>query len=666
MMYKRTCLFLFLLAITTACTGQGAADLIINRHKQFLINTTPLNRSEIDTIINQYDPTLARWKNINYTLNDLSGWQITNHLVFVKYLGLFWTMQPNQAQRQGVLKIIIGALDEWYRCKFKNPNWWHNEIGTPQLMRDIIVLLRPVLTKNQLHNYLEIVNQYQMKGTGANLIWSADIALFYGLFTENDTLVQKATDLIQNEIRIGNGDGLKPDYSFHQHGARLQMYQYGKVFLIDNIRLAWELRETQWKYPSEKIDLLSSMLLLGWQWMARGVNTIPETMDRSCSRPDALKEPDIRKYISYFMEMCPANKPGFAHLKANQEGKGYSLTGFRTYPFSDITTYHQRKYSFFLKTISSRTLPTESINFENLKGRLLNSGETYFIRRGNEYFNLMPIWDWEKLPGITAFKGSDRISRKDFSGSLSDGVSGFSTMKYKMVAKDTAQFLSCNKSWFVTKNLMICLLGDIEISGITEAYTVLNQTRLTESIYTDKGLLPDGAYLKLNNRFIYHGGFAYMPLYNSEMSLYADTLSGSWFNINHSYSKDKILEKVFIPSINHSKKDKVGGYAVYYSEKKRGLNRKIRKPSFEIIANNEGCQAILYKDGTMMSVFFEPTSLVFNKGVLEVDQPCLVLYKKGHLFMSDPSHQGLEVNVKFNEAVYTAFLLKDGATKQIF
>jgi|GEM_PF-5264917 len=43
------------------------------------------------------------------------------------------------------------------------------------------------------------------------------------------------------------------------------MYQYGTSFLLNNIRLAWELRGTEWQYEEAKIDLLVGMLLNGWQ-----------------------------------------------------------------------------------------------------------------------------------------------------------------------------------------------------------------------------------------------------------------------------------------------------------------------------------------------------------------------------------------------------------------
>jgi len=63
--------------------------------------------------------------------------------------------------------------------------------------------------------------------------------------------------------------------------------------------------------------------------------------------------------------------------------------------------WHSPEASYFIKTLSTRTLPMESINNENQLGVQLNSGDTYLIRNGTEYFDLMPVWDWQHVPGVT-------------------------------------------------------------------------------------------------------------------------------------------------------------------------------------------------------------------------------------------------------------------------
>ena len=75
-----------------------------------------------------------------------------------------------------------------------------------------------------------------------------------------------------------------------------------------------------------------------------------------------------------------------------EAGRGKPLVGFRHFPRSDFTVYHRESFSFFLKTMSTRTLPSERIDNENVKGRRLYRSDTHFMRDGQEYFNMMPVW----------------------------------------------------------------------------------------------------------------------------------------------------------------------------------------------------------------------------------------------------------------------------------
>jgi chondroitin AC lyase len=244
------------------------------------------------------------------------------------------------------------------------------------------------------------------------------------------------------------------------------MYQYGKAFLFADVRLGWEARGTRWALPAGKIRILRNFVLQGWQWMARGINTVPGTMDRSASREGELRSPDMRSLLPFLRDLDPAEAKAYRALALRQQGVG-SLDGFRYYPYSDFTAYQTPRFSFFLKTISARTLPTEvGLNSENLKGHLLNSGDAYLIRNGKEYFNLMPVWDWQRLPGITAFQGAARSGRKDFAGGVSDGKSGLTAMDYLMRGRGTKDSVSAHKIWACHSGQVVCLIAGLKAGGL--------------------------------------------------------------------------------------------------------------------------------------------------------------------------------------------------------
>lgn len=637
-------------------------DTILNRHKTFLLKEE-IDEDSIKKILNDFNKTQQRWNNIKYGDAQKAEWKVPDHLKNIKTLALCWSNPLSDWYRNSnVYDIIIGGLDNWAQNKYQNPNWWHNEIGIPQLMRDILVLMKDDLPQERLNNYLPILKQYRIAGSGANLVWSADLGLFYGLFTKDFNLVDSAVSAIINEIKISDNDGLKPDFSFQQHGQRLQMYQYGAAFLLDNIRIGWELQKSRWAYPQNKVALLTSMLLEGWQWMARGIYTVPETMDRSSTRVDELNKADVRLFIDLFKDLIPAESAELNALKERQNNVGKSLEGFRNFPYSDFTAYHTEDFSFFLKTISSRTLVSESINNENLKGKLLNSGETYFMRDGKEYFNMMPVWDWEKLPGITAFKGAQRIKRKDFNGSVSDGDIGFISMDFMLVSKDESSSIACKKSWYLYEDYVLCLITNVHMKNIPQAYTILDQSRWRSTITTDKGLFfKDIKYLE-NLKWIRHNDFVYFTLdKTNDLHLYADTVSGSWYSINRGYSSERLADKVFLPSIVHKPGKSATAYVVAFSGKTK-TKRIIRKQPFNIVRNDADCQAVIFSDKRIAVSFFRPGSINLKNITVHVDKACLIIVRKGKIFISDPVHEGGIVNITYNKKKYQVKLPADGTT----
>ena len=644
--------------------ARAQTDTILNRYKQYLLNTV-----EPEGDMKQLTVSLNakhQWNDINYNDTERANWQLLNHLKRIRDLALVWA-DPHSSfyNSEATWKTIDAALNHWLEKRYKNSNWWHNEIGVPQYMRDIIILVKEKLSPQQFRDAMEVFAQFHVQGSGAgaNLTWSADLGFHYGALTNNMQLMQECRDLILKEIKIITGEGVQPDFSFHQHGNRLQMYQYGQAFLFDNVRLAWELQGTTLSFPEEKIRILSDFILEGWQWMARGINTVPGTMDRSVSRKGALKSADIRKLIPYLCEINPAKTAAFKAIADRQNGKS-SLEGYRYYPYSDFVAYQQKDFSFFLKTISSRTLPTESINRENLKGHLLNSGDAYLIRDGNEYFNLMPVWNWEYLPGVTTFKGADHINRTEFSGSVSNGSQGFTAMNYRLEDKDKKKNISAHKFWASHENVIVCLIGDLKSNNLDEeVYTTLDQCRWRTDVSVDKvnNIISEGDHQLDHVKWIYHSGFAYIPLKPERIDLSLRTFSGSWKSINNSLPDSLVEEKFFMPVM--PLKEGSTGYVLASCATSAEASLLAKKHPWKVLRNDKNCQAVKFDDGTMMAAFYSPGSLTMHRHKkLAVDKPCLILIAENKLYASDPTQKGGDLLVQFRNKSFHLQLRDHGVS----
>jgi len=644
-------------------------DTVVNRYRNYLLQQIQPAAKSIRT----FTTTLTadgQWPDIPYNNTELANWQVSKHLDRIRDLAVAWAQPAGPFYHQeAVWKPMNAALNHWLQKRYQNPNWWHNQIGVPQFMRDIITLLRDTLTSDQLTKALAVMNQLkvQQNGAGANLVWSANLGFFYGALTHNWELMQRCGNLLLNEIAITTTEGIQPDFSFHQHGARLQMYQYGQAFLWENVRIAWLLRGTTLAYSEEKLDLLKALTLKGWQWMARGINTVPGTMDRSVSRIDALQSADIRKLIPWLCELWPKETQQFKTLEAIQNGKG-SLRGYRYYPYSDFAVYHHKDFSFFVKTISTRTLATESINSENGKGHLLNSGDAYIVKSGDEYFNLMPVWNWERLPGITAFNGAYKINRQPFAGSVSDGTFGFSVMDYRLADKEQKQQIAARKYWANHGNVIVCLIAGLTAGNTdSEVYTTLDQCRWKGTITVNEPghVIKEGTHELEQVKWIHHAGFAYIPLQPTKVRVQAQTVTGTWKSINNSLTDAPVTARVFMPELLHGAiiNNLNTGYVLAACPTPQQAQSLLKRPGWKVLQNDTSCQAVGFPDGTIMSAFYVAGSLNINPNkTLTVDKPCLIMIAGKRLYASNPLHKEEMLAVQWNKQAIKVKMPDNGFT----
>lgn len=662
---KLLCCFGLLFILVYGNAQNRETDVFLKRYKDFLFmtdssfgsikNIPPINKE-------------GRWSDIDYTDDQPGGWQLGTHMRRIKTMALGWSAEKaSDYHSTEILQTISLALNDWFKHRYKSKNWWHNEIGIPQLMRDIIILMRDSLDKQQVEQCLQILRQHKVKGTGANLVWSADLGMHYGALTNDTVLMRRCRDTILTVIKISVEEGVQPDFSFHQHGKRLQMYHYGGAFLLDDVRLAWQLSGLPLAFPPEKIQVLTDFVLKGWQWMARGINTVPGTIDRAASRRNALHSADIRKIIPLMYEVQPDSINAFKKMLEIQKGND-ALVGYRYYPYSNFTSFQQQQYSFFLKTNSTRTLLTESINEENLKGDLLNSGDAYFISDGTEYYNLMPFWDWDRLPGITNFisQGKNEILSQSFVGNASNGKSGMSVMDYAL--KNNEQSLRAKKFWASWKNITVALIAGLETSHLSApAFTVLDQSRWQGKVTVDQknNLLKEGQHTFSSLRWIHHRNFAYIPLEKDSITIDVKNVNARWYDINHSESSATIQDKIFLPSIIH--RNASTGYVVAYAPSVRKASQIVKKKSWKVLRNDSICQAVSFGDGTLMAAIYKEEKLSLTPTLsIIVSQPCLVLMEGEKVFVSDPQHEGGKLVLMINNKEWTVDLPDDGTTIEAF
>jgi chondroitin AC lyase len=562
------------------------------------------------------------WPDIDYADKSRGGWEPNQHLKRCREFWLAYTL----AGRAELEEPARRSLAWWLAHKPEESQWWHREIGVPMQVRDILIAGGGHLTPEERAGAMTQLAQHQVKGVGANLVWSADLGLHHAALRGDEARVAELSAVLASEFRMAGKkeEGVQPDYSFHQHDERLQTFHYGGAYLAEGARLAWELRGTPWAFPPEKVDLLVNYVLEGCRWQMRGNQTVPSTMDRAFTRVNALKR-GFGSTLDYLAELAPDRAADLRDLAASVKENRASVTGFRWFPYSDFGVWHSKEGSFFMKTLSIRTLTMESINEENLLRDQLNSGDQYLIRTGEEYFNLMPAWDWQRIPGVTWAEHAVKPAREPFSGGADNGASGLVSWHQRLLGPTDKDQLKVRKTTFIHEGTFLTLWSGLEATpGMGAVWTTVEQRRASD-----------------------------LPVYTrGNVETKTGPQTGNWHRINRQFSKEPVTEQVTLSWIDHDPKEGTGYYLVALGP--------VDEPGrqFRQLANTKSVQAVQWASGLVIAAFHEAAEVPG----LKADRPCLVLSDGQRAWLADPLHKGGPARVSIAGGIFSAELPADGST----
>lgn len=636
------------------------AAQVLNRYRELMATQRPPPLESVKKYA-QGLTKVGTWPDINYADPAMSNWQPIAHLNRVREMAFYLSAGTKTPQDERLVRDAMNlALDHWCAKRYRASNWFFNEISVPGQMRDILMLIGDDLASGRRKAALEVMGQHVMRATGANLMWSAELSLHHSCLTGNAPQAEKAVQAIWNEISITKREGIQRDGSFYQHGARLQTFHYGSGFLDVVGKIAWQLRQTPWAIPTEKRDIISNYILAGPQWMCRGAFTAPGTLDRAASRKGSLGSAgSLSAQLRLWRQVDPGRQREFDAILARQSGKEPPLAGFRHFSMGDFTAYHRPAASVFLKTLSTRTRGTESINAENLKGgSFLGCGDHYVMKDGLEYHNLQPVWQWNRLPGITLGPEEGKQTPMAFVGGIGNGSSGLTAMDYTRAGANGAA-LALRKSWFFHGDTIICLMSGATadklpgpvVSSLEQCRLrgpVSIRTRMAKAVDLNPG---EHAFKETNRNlpvWILHNGIGYLPTGMTGINISIGNRQGNWREINQQYDATPVREDVFQILAEHGTGPAPCGWAMILGATPQILDALATNPQWRILRNDRECQAMQFRDGMRMAAFFVPGSAGPSKE-LTVDKPCLAMWAAQRLRLSDPTMQGQEINVGWQQ-----------------
>lgn len=659
---KRNCLLLLILAVLqTASIGQLHAATSGPRHPDEFETLMQKIRQDfaanpsIDTGLAKYNDKDGSFTDVDYASIQRTNWPPLVHVDRIRDFVFAYTNPKNKHYKEETLydKIEKG-LAYWHE---RNPwchNWWYNQIAEPQKLGVLLIQMRT--GARQLPEELEkkILDRIRKDGgdpakwTGAN---RTDIALHWiyrSCLSRNDKDLVYALENVYNPIVYTTGEGFQHDNSYFQHGQQLYIGGYGDEILKGVTQVAMYTRGTRFAIPQDKLELLSKFMRETYYATIRGKYMSFDVLGRGVSRPGILDKSNAALFAKRMIELDDANKDEFRDIVARMEGRKAASDGIKpkhTHYFRGDYTLHVRPhYTFDVRLVSARTARCEYGNGENLKTYFLSDGCTNITTRGGEYYNIPPVWNWTRIPGVTApqlkeipLASSDwqTLGTSTFAGGVSDSLYGVSAYAYMDTYKDINT--GAHKAWFFFDDEVVCLGSDIRSTSPEAVYTTVNQCLA----------VPSGAAISVGGRqkdipstetayeaadWVWHDGIGYVFPQGGRIITGLQRQSGSWYDINNSVDqKNKIEQEVFTLSLDHGFQPQNGTYAYVVVPGKRNASEmdKYRKNiPVEILSNTTDIQAVRNpKKDIWQIVFYQPGEFSHGSLHIRVDKPCALMLK---------------------------------------
>lgn len=672
-------MLIFILFVTVAfprfATAQGAmgqdiikARVIMDLKKELRLIDKPAEKNFTALKAD------GSWTGIDYKDKTIVNWEPMAHLTKLETLIQAYTNK--ESKYYGDAKVFAGitkAFKFWYDANPQSSNWWHNEIAVPQALGELLILLGPgtqQLDKGLQGKIIERMKRGDPEQkTGAN---KTDIALHYfyrALITNDEKLLAAAVRELFDPVRfVHDAEGLQFDFSYLQHGPQLQISSYGNVFITGVLKLANYVRDTPYALNPKKLALFSKYYRDSYLKAIRGSYIDFNVEGRGVSRPDILRKHTEKTRLNVATMIDPKNAEDWrsAILRTDSTAApDYKVTPYHHQYWSGDYTLHLRSaYSFNVRMASTRTKRSEAGNNENLLGRYLSDGATNIQLRGPEYYNIMPVWEWDKIPGVT---GRDYVKDRPltklwgeegsnaFAGGVSDGTYGASAY---VLDYDSVQ---AKKAWFFFDQEIVCLGAGIKSNTAENITTTLNQSWLngTVSSSVSKDKIGKDRTLEIKEKgqsWIWHDGVGYYLPEGGNLNLSTAVQKGNWYQINNGHSKKELSGNVFKLWLDHGARPAGAQYAYVVLPGLKGAPemKKFNPAGVAIISNTAAVQAVYHQLLKIAQVvFYQPASVTLPAMEIKVDKACILMLRdingKQVVSVADPLHKEAQVNISLKD-----------------
>jgi chondroitin AC lyase len=682
-----TCLLLLLFYQTIALSVKSDFDVIKDRVTLNLLQV-PIDDGHVLELVNtlQDDGT---WPGINYEDVSREGFEHRNHLSnMVELARAYKTKSCKYHKSKKVKSTIELALKNWTDHDYICDNWWHNQIGTPNALVTLMLIYGDQLPGELVEKAQPIIGRAHIDAPGArpggDRIKIAGIQAKNMLFIGDKGTFDQVVRVIENEIKqvpwIGDefgysfkrvetgfsnrtayGRGIQYDYSFHHRADGVNnTLSYGLGYANAFVEWAVYTSGTTYAFSDEKLDKLIDYFLDGiCKTAIYGKFPDPGAKNRSISREGTLKayNAETAENLLITSDYRSSELQEIADIR--NKGTKPTLSHATFYWNSEHFSFQRPDFFTSVRMFSTRTYNMEvPYNSEGLLNHHRGDGTNHISRTGDEYFDIAPVYDYQKIPGTTVIQKSQLPSEKEiqklgltsFAGATTDGRYGAAAFDFRSPHDP----LVARKAWFFFDGQYVCLGAGISTRKELPVVTTLNQCLLRDEVTIASGsetkVIEKGEEQYDDVRWAFQDGIGYIFPEPSTVHIKNNAATGSWWRINKQSDspKDELSLDVFKLWLDHGKApvDATYAYIIAPAVSINQLETMASSPEVKILANTPEIQAVMHEGLQMYQlVFYKSGEIALRDGlIVKAHTPgILVLNFDGDrlkkLAVSDPNRE---------------------------
>jgi len=630
---------------------------------------TPIDDGQIETIMHKINED-GSFADISYVdLSRTAGFPQRKHTYNLVYLAKAYKNKASSYYKNKTLKgAIHRAFCYWVDHDFFGDNWHNNQITTPANLANLMLIMGDDLPQDKVEQAQPIIGRAHMNASGARP--SGDRIVIAGILAKNllfkgdrrqfDEIIK----LIEGEVKFSTGHrGMQHDFSFHHRKDRVNnttSYGYGKYA---NAFGEWSyyVANTKYAFSVERINRLVDYYLDGiYRQLVYGVYVDISVKNRSITHK-ATFEPRGVTEIERLLYSTDYRKEELEEIIKLRKGEAKPSLSFCKFFWQTEHFVVQRpNYYTTVRMFSTRNRNMEQpYNGPGKPTHHRADGTNYLMLKGNEYHNIWPVYDWQKISGTTILQkpklyGPDEIQKDgltDFVGAVTDGSYGAVAFDFKSPHDMTV----ARKSWFFFDDEYVCLGTGIESDRNLPVVTTVNQVLMRSAVtvmQNDKiQELPQGSRQLDDVKWVYQDRIGYIFPQLTTVSVSNKSEQGRWSDITDQkhISTRLVSKEVFMLWFDHGHRPRNASYqyivvpdvGVQQLQETADDNRHI-----EILSNTAEIQAVIHhKLGLCEIAFYKAGEIEISEGIrVKSDSRGMVMLKLqaeriDKMTVSDPSRK---------------------------